>query len=351
LRFSIAMVFHNEGLGIERSALHLIRAANRALEQGMSVEVLLIDNASSDHSRAIAEGVMNAHQVPYRSFVRASNEMAGARTQAVHEAQYEYLLFLDSDCLAHADWLVQYAHWVKDFGAQKWTGIGGANLLVGKNEQAALFDCVEFLRGFPILFLKSAQLRNIQSGKNQVRHLSTCNVLYKKSSLLEVNGFPGWAKRVGEDLALSAELIRRGGVLYQVSGTCVDHLDSLSWESWLKKMLRYGSAQMRVLLRYPFWIQPTKLAPLGVILVLLIFGFALGLWSVAIILLCTFASLALHAMFNERQNLAIKWPVFLMSSAAVYCLGYFLGLYEEMRGILGPSASRDFAKTESHREE
>lgn len=334
LGFSIAMVFHNESLGIQRSMSCLIKAAGLAIDKGLKVEVLLIDNASSDGSLALAEGLMQGYRIPFRSFVRTMNDMAGARNQALYKAQYEYLLFLDSDCLVPADWLIRYSQWVNDLELQNWTGIGGSNVLQGRGGSSEIFECVDFLRRFPILFLKSAQMGGVKVGYRRVRHLSTCNVLYKKSSLLKVGGFPAWAIRVGEDLALSAVLARRGDVLHQVSGVSVNHLDLLTWESWLKKMFRYGSAQMRVLLRYPFCIQSTKWFPVGLMAILSIVGFYSGLWSLAIIGSCVFVSLALMAVWKKQTEIVIKWPVFLMSSVLVYSLGYLWGLFEEMRGIL-----------------
>jgi glucosyl-dolichyl phosphate glucuronosyltransferase len=71
-------------------------------------EVLVIDNNSRDHTRAVVEEFASAHPAP-RYFVESQQGLDHARNRAIAEARGEIILFGDDDILVQPDWLAQMA--------------------------------------------------------------------------------------------------------------------------------------------------------------------------------------------------------------------------------------------------
>ncbi len=66
------------------------------------VEIIVVDNGSSDNSVAIAK--------QYSNIVTLSEKKPGsysARNKAISHAKHPVLAFLDADCIAHPDWLTE----------------------------------------------------------------------------------------------------------------------------------------------------------------------------------------------------------------------------------------------------
>jgi glucosyl-dolichyl phosphate glucuronosyltransferase len=71
-------------------------------------EVLVIDNNSTDHTRAVVAEFASAHPAP-RHIVEPQQGLDYARNRAIAEARGEIVLFGDDDILVQPDWLAQMA--------------------------------------------------------------------------------------------------------------------------------------------------------------------------------------------------------------------------------------------------
>src|SRR6188768_3892092 len=70
------------------------------------VEVLVIDNNSRDHTRAIVESFAHAQPTP-RYLLETRQGLDYARNRAIAEARGEVILFGDDDILVQPDWIAQ----------------------------------------------------------------------------------------------------------------------------------------------------------------------------------------------------------------------------------------------------
>jgi glycosyltransferase involved in cell wall biosynthesis len=71
-------------------------------------EVLVIDNNSTDHTRAVVEEFAAAHPAP-RYIVEQQQGLDYGRNRAIAEARGEIILFADDDILVQPDWIAQMA--------------------------------------------------------------------------------------------------------------------------------------------------------------------------------------------------------------------------------------------------
>ncbi|QDT66169.1 glycosyltransferase [Calycomorphotria hydatis] len=70
-------------------------------------ELLVIDNASSDHTASVAKEVRERLSVPVRHVREEQPGVAFARNRAVAECRGTWLAFFDDDQAAEADWLLE----------------------------------------------------------------------------------------------------------------------------------------------------------------------------------------------------------------------------------------------------
>jgi succinoglycan biosynthesis protein ExoM len=80
--------------------------ARQKLPPGLTLEVLVVDDAPSDASRAAAEGWRGPG--PLRRFEQPRGGIAHARNRAVDEAAGRWLAFVDDDETAEEEWLAAY---------------------------------------------------------------------------------------------------------------------------------------------------------------------------------------------------------------------------------------------------
>jgi glucosyl-dolichyl phosphate glucuronosyltransferase len=88
-------------------------------------EVLLIDNNSRDHTRAVVEEFAAQHPAP-RYIHEAQQGLDYARNRAITEARGEIIVFGDDDILVQPDWLAQMAvPLLADASARRIGAVGG----------------------------------------------------------------------------------------------------------------------------------------------------------------------------------------------------------------------------------
>lgn len=88
-------------------------------------EVLVIDNNSTDHTRAVVAEFASTHPAP-RYIREAQQGLDYARNRAITEARGEILVFGDDDILVQPDWLAQMAvPLLADSAARRIGAVGG----------------------------------------------------------------------------------------------------------------------------------------------------------------------------------------------------------------------------------
>lgn len=106
-------------------ARFLQRADENVLPQMTDkAELLIVDNASTDDTAAVAARLAAAHP---RLTVCCENEIgvSAARNTALMKARGQYVLFFDDDELADAGWLQAYANFFRDLPSSRVGCVGG----------------------------------------------------------------------------------------------------------------------------------------------------------------------------------------------------------------------------------
>lgn len=133
---------------IYNTADYLERCLHSVTEQSFKdVEILLINDGSTDHSGAICE--QYASQDSRITVIHQENRgLSGARNTGIRHAKGEYLLFLDSDDYVEKDTAQQFVPYTKT-GADILIGRGiteGANALAFGSKVKGLYTPYEFIK-------------------------------------------------------------------------------------------------------------------------------------------------------------------------------------------------------------
>ena len=183
-----------------------------------ATEVLVVDDGSTDGT---ADAVRA--RFPTVEVITKANEGADlSRNRGIEESTGEVLAFLDSDCVAHPDWLVRIADRLT---RAPQTVVGGRVLHRGTFWQrvTGVADFGEFLG----------------SGNREVRALPTCNMALGRTVLGETR-FDPRLPRAGGDTLFSETLRRKGARLVFDPSIIVVHHPAVERGDMLRRARRYG---------------------------------------------------------------------------------------------------------------
>lgn len=105
LRMSISIVIctYNRASYLKSCLLSLV---NQSLSQAaLEVEIVIVDNNSSDATKNVVEELQNQSRFPLRYIFEPQQGLSFARNAGIQASQFEIIAFLDDDAVALPDWL------------------------------------------------------------------------------------------------------------------------------------------------------------------------------------------------------------------------------------------------------
>jgi GT2 family glycosyltransferase len=187
---------------------HYIGACLQALLDQTCVpdEIIVIDDGSTDGTASVAQGYPGVILVRFSE----NRGLSAARNAGVATARHELVASLDADCVAEPDW---FAHLVEVMeNVPNIVGAGG-DLCETNNETVAdRYRCTFMLQSWG-----SERIIN-------PRFLCGANTVYRRSVLIEVDGYPEIFRTNGEDVDLCKRIYARGYKLLYWPKARVNHL-------------------------------------------------------------------------------------------------------------------------------
>lgn len=287
------------------------------------LEVVVVDDGSSDDTPQVAKA-LGAQLV-------ASGATGGgpalARNKGAAHASGEILAFIDSDCTASKQWLMEL---LPVFADSDVAAVGG--WVDGMYSESAL-DRYEAVMSS--LNLGRREMSGGQGG--DTFYLPSCNLLMRKEAFTSARGFRS-ELQVGEDVDLTWRLRDAGWkIVYLPMGTVFHAHRSKLWP-FMKRRFDYGTSEGLLQQLHPvrgkkMFLPPMLASFLCLLAGALIFETLLPLPVAALLLL---VDTLLTTSRIRKQGLRLSWlKVMPARGRAAGSLGYYLG-YHLLRYYLLP---------------
>ena len=213
-KVSIVIPAKNEGEHIAR----LIESINKLNYDRENIEVILVDNGSTDDTASIA------NKLNVRVYSKLNANVGGLRNYGVSKSQGEILAFVDADCEIKENWLNAAIELLDD---EKIGAVGG--------------QCESPPSGN---WLEKTWAPYNASETTEASHLAASSIIIKTSLFEEIGGFDE-ELTAGEDDDLSIRIKKTGKKLYKAKGCAVVHWGyPKSVIDIIKRQIWHGSNQL-----------------------------------------------------------------------------------------------------------
>lgn len=165
-------------------------------------EIVVVDNASTDHTQPVLREVSADFPVPLRTCYVGTPGVAAARNQGIVEARGEWIAFFDDDQLAHPRWLRELLAMARRKGCRC---VGGVNRLrlPSNLDPEQLAPAVRALHG-------ESLGRDREQRYSRKSSPGCGNLLLHRGVFDEVGVFDESLREAGEDTDLYRRIYARG---------------------------------------------------------------------------------------------------------------------------------------------
>lgn len=194
-------------------------------------EVIIVNDGSSDDTKEFLSGYNSSSGLNLVIFNNENQGPAVSRNMAIKAAKGEFIAFTDDDCVPQERWLKDL---LEEFPKNpKCAGVGGKILRLHDTVLSRYIDEITPL--------------DHQTEENEINFLVTANAMYRRSVLLEVDGFDTrflWAG--GEDPELSMRITNLGYYLKITGNALVKHDHRATLKSIYKTNYNYGKGMKMI---------------------------------------------------------------------------------------------------------
>lgn len=203
-------------------------------------EVIIVDNASVDQTRAICSHYQNELNIKYYYEKRIG--MPYARNLSLEEAKGQIFAFIDDDCVADKKWLETIInHFIKN---PKSDGVIGYSDVLHKKNFASIIEQIFYERKL-VYYIGNLHLNSRVSCGDVVDFK---NAAFKKSFIKKFRF--KIIMPFGEDIELGYRLCSKSRELYYDPKVIVTHENSLTFSRLFKKNFKVGYSMQLLRTKY-----------------------------------------------------------------------------------------------------
>ena len=108
---SVVLCTYNNADSLE---ITLRQLSAQLLDNPASVEVILVDNNSPDHTAAVVHQIGSESPITIRYFFESRQGLSYARNTGVEQSKGEYILFTDDDAELSVNWIAHYIKKIRE---------------------------------------------------------------------------------------------------------------------------------------------------------------------------------------------------------------------------------------------
>lgn len=264
MSFSIVICTYN---GANRLLFPLLAISQLEIPKDMSVEFILVDNASTDNTSTFCANYFeqNPPSFPWKIVQEANPGLVYARQKAIKEAKNSWIVFCDDDNVLFPDYLVQ-AHRIID-SEENIGALGGQGIAQLDGEKPGWLDSRGYSYAVGPQSNKSGELNKgrFLYGAGLILHKDSIKGLLNKGVKLVVQGRKGNILTAGDDLELSYLVSLVGKRLWYEESMKFYHrlgCEKLSEEYYFRMILGHIAAE-GLLFPYQLLLENSKLGDIS----------------------------------------------------------------------------------------
>lgn len=238
---SVVICCYNSELKIAKVLTHL---QNQNFNSQVAWEVLVVDNASTDETGAVAKESWSMEGVSLRVVNEPNPGISHARRRGFDDAHFEIISFVDDDNWVEADWIQKvYDTMYSDMEIGILGGVGIASFEEDPPEWFSAYQS-SFAVG-PQGDESGEHLSNLYGAGMNIRK-STWDKLRENGFNFQLTGRKGKLLSSGEDSELSQAVILSGQKLYYRSDLTFHHFmptERITWDYLVRLTGSFGRAE------------------------------------------------------------------------------------------------------------
>ena len=280
-------------------------------------EFIVSDDGSTDSTEQTVKHWQTESNFPIKFITQKNQGPGAARNHGLENSQGELILFIDSDCEAHPDWIQTiYEEYLND----SFDACGGPD--GAKDDFTTLQKAIDFAM---TSFMTTGGMRG-HSEKMMAKFFPrTHNMGIKRSVYEKVGGFGDL--RHGQDIELSNRIRKSGARIKFLINAVVYHRRRTSIKQFFKQVFNWGVARINLGKIDPSMLEPIHFLPsLASLFGFSIVGTAIYLdYPLDQLFLLIFIPLGLLSLFGAAKKNDLRIFPYLLAVIPAQIIGYGLG--------------------------
>ncbi|MCF8241917.1 MAG: glycosyltransferase [Melioribacteraceae bacterium] len=280
-------------------------------------EVLIVDDGSTDNTEELITSFQNDTSLNL-TFLKQDHKGPGtARNYGMNEANGNYFVFIDSDCIADENWLTAFYKATKDLIA---AGFGGPDKVLPD------FSPVQKAIDYSMTsFITTGGIRGHSNKKISKYYPRSFNMGVRADVVQKIGGMG--KLRHGQDIEFSHRILSTGEPVIKVSDAVVYHKRRTSIKKFFRQVFNWGVARINLYKIDSGMLEPVHFLPsigtlISLFIILLTFFFpSIFIWLIiaGIIILIM---MGLHGTIKYKD---IRTFLFIPVIVPTQIFGYGLG--------------------------
>ena len=283
-------------------------------------EFIVSDDGSTDSTEETVKHWQTESNFPIKFITQKNQGPGAARNHGLENSEGELILFIDSDCEAHPDWIQTiYEEYLND----SFDACGGPD--GAKDDFTTLQKAIDFAM---TSFITTGGMRGHSEKMLAKFFPRTHNMGIKRSVYEKVGGFGDL--RHGQDIELSNRIRKSGARIKFLINAVVYHRRRTSIKQFFKQVFNWGVARINLGKIDPSMLEPIHFLPsLATLFGFSIVGTAIYLdFSLDQLFLLIFIPLGLLSLFGAAKKNDLRIFPYLLVVIPFQIIGYGIGFIQ-----------------------
>ena len=281
------------------------------------VELIISDDGSTDNTKEVVKEWQNKSAYKIKYITQKNKGPGPARNNGLQTSSGDLILFIDSDCEAHPDWIKNI---LQDLKINKFGAFGGPD--GSKNDFTLLQKAIDF--SMTSIFTTGG-IRGHGHKRLSKFYPRTHNMGITRETFNVVGGFGNL--RHGQDIEYSNRIRKSGVKISFINNALVYHRRRSTFRQFFKQVFNWGIARINLGKIDPDMLELIHFLPsLALIFSLLSFLILMILnFSISLIFSIFFIPLFFLSIFGSFSKKEIKIMPLLLFIIPIQVIGYGLG--------------------------